>query len=183
MPFLFALAAGLPEDKMGALRNMKADIRAVYEEELEACANAVRSSFITVAKDFGLTKENCPTNAAFIEPARLRQDLEKGNLMFRLAAGEETAGFMQLENGGDGCCFLKNVAVIPKYRHMGYGKALLDFAKEKAKELGVDVIKIGIIEENTVLKQWYMRNGFLHIGTKKFEHLPFTVGFMEAKLY
>jgi len=38
---------------------------------------------------------------------------------------------------------------------------------------------IGIIEENEKLKKWYSDLGFVHIGTKKFEHLPFTVGFME----
>jgi hypothetical protein len=48
------------------------------------------------------------------------------------------------------------------------------------KELGGHKISIGIIEENTVLKRWYSNNGFIHLGTKTFDHLPFTVGFMEA---
>ena len=33
----------------------------------EECARVIRDSFITVANEFGLTKENAPTNAAFIE--------------------------------------------------------------------------------------------------------------------
>ena len=40
-------------------------------------------------------------------------------------------------------------------------------------------IKIGIIEESTVLKNWYISNGFVHTGTKKFDHLPFTSGYLE----
>ena len=37
---------------------------------------------------------------------------------------------------------------------------------------------IGIIEENNRLRDWYIRQGFSHIGTKVLPHLPFTVGLM-----
>ena len=45
-----------------------------------------------------------------------------------------------------------------------------------------DLITIGILEENKVLKEWYIKNGFVCNGTRKFEHLPFTVGFMSCKI-
>lgn len=48
--------------------------------------------------------------------------------------------------------------------------------------LAANKIKIGIVEENTILKEWYEKIGFVHTGTKKFEHLPFTVGFMEIEI-
>ena len=32
-----------------------------------------------------------------------------------------------------------------------------------------------------MLKAWYQSQGFIHTGTKTFDHLPFTVGFMELK--
>lgn len=48
--------------------------------------------------------------------------------------------------------------------------------------LGANKIKIGIVEENTILKEWYEKIGFVHTGTKKFEHLPFNVGFMEIEI-
>jgi len=44
------------------------------------------------------------------------------------------------------------------------------------------IITIGIIEENTRLKEWYKAYGFVHTGTKKFEHMPFTAGFMELNV-
>jgi ribosomal protein S18 acetylase RimI-like enzyme len=65
---------------------------------------------------------------------------------------------------------------------MGIGRALLDFAKEKVAEWEGNRISIGIIEENSVLKNWYLSYGFEPTATRKFEHLPFTVGFMELKL-
>lgn len=30
-------------------------------------------------------------------------------------------------------------------------------------------MSIGIVEENTILRKWYEDNGFIHIGTKKFD--------------
>lgn len=77
---------------------------------------------------------------------------------------------------------MNNLSVLPEFRHKGYGKELLDICKSKVKELGANKITIGIIEENTKLKEWYTAYGFIHTGTRKFGHLPFTVGFMELNV-
>lgn len=88
-----------------------------------------------------------------------------------------------LANGGifekEAVYELLNLAVLPEVRHKGYGKILLNSAKQEVINLDGNKIKIGIIEESHILKNWYLLNDFVHIGTKKFEHLPFTVGFME----
>ena len=47
---------------------------------------------------------------------------------------------------------LRHLAILPEYRHKGFGKTLLDFCKAKVKELGGSKITLGIMEENTVLK-------------------------------
>ena len=86
---------------------------------------------------------------------------------------------MSLSKESDDAYELHNLAVLPEYRHNGFGKLLLDHAKETVKSLGGNTIKIGIIEESTVLKNWYISNGFVHTGTKKFDHLPFTSGYLE----
>jgi ribosomal protein S18 acetylase RimI-like enzyme len=91
-------------------------------------------------------------------------------------------GFMQLEKKSIEKYILEKFTVLPEYRHYGYGKSLLDFACNKAKELGGKKILIGIIEDNKVLKQWYITNGFIHVGTRNFDSLPFTVGFMEKEI-
>lgn len=154
----------------------------VAADQLECCGKVIRESFLTVAKDFGLTPENCPTNGAFIQTERLIADLEKGNRMYGLYREGEMIGFMQLETGRENAIILEKLAVLPACRHLGCGKALLAFAMETARSLGGSKLLAAIIEENTVLKEWYLRNGFVHTGTKKFEHLPFTVGFLEAEI-
>ena len=78
---------------------------------------------------------------------------------------------------------LNNLAVLPEYRHLGIGKELVDYAIAYSKNtIGANKISIGIIEENSVLKECYEKIGFVHTGTQKFEHLPFTVGFMEIEI-
>ncbi len=148
------------------------------EENLEECAAVIRQGFSTVAKDFGLTIENCPTNGAFIQKERLLEERKKGQMMYGMVTDQKIIGFMQLEKNTDELYFLQKLVVLPEYRHFGLGTKLLDYAREKVKELGGKRLSISIIEENTILKNWYMQYGFVPTGTRKFEHLPFTVGFL-----
>ncbi len=154
-------------------------MREVCDDELDICADVIRRGFMTVAKDFELTIEKVPTNGAFIKTERLIADREKGNRMFALVENDTIVGFMQLEKADEDKFYLQKISVLPECRHRGYGKKLLEFANEKVRELGGHKIDIAIIEENEQLKTWYIQNGFTHTGTKKFDHLPFTAGFME----
>ncbi|MDR1060794.1 MAG: GNAT family N-acetyltransferase [Clostridiales bacterium] len=142
-------------------------------------AEVIRRSFATVAKDFNLSKENCPGHTSFVTNAQLEDKFRDGYYPFGYFADGKLVGFVSLTDAGGGAHEMNGVSVLPEYRRNGYGRALLDFCKEKAKELGGTKIAIEIIEENTVLKNWYAANGFAHAGTKTFDNLPFTVGLME----
>ena len=55
-------------------------------------------------------------------------------------------------------------------------------SKEESSEYTLFLASLYMdIEESTVLKNWYITNGFEHVGTKKFDHLPFTSGYLEWK--
>lgn len=157
-------------------------IRKVESNELNACAEVIRESFFTVAKDFNLTNENCPSNGALIKTDRLILETSKGNIMYGLFNNSSLIGFFELEDKGAGRFELEKLAVLPAHRRQGYGKILLDYARKAVNEMGGNIITIGIIEQNTILKNWYLKYGFTHTGTKEFPHLPFFVGFMEMKL-
>lgn len=79
-------------------------------------------------------------------------------------------------------CELNNLCVIPQYRHRGIGEELLKHAFNFAKKLKCNKVNIGIVEENTVLKDWYESLGFVHTGTQKFDFFPFTCGYMVKEL-
>jgi len=77
---------------------------------------------------------------------------------------------------------MEKLAVIPGCRHKGYGRRLMDFAADYIGAKGGNKISIGVINENQVLKKWYIDYGFKEIGIKKFSHLPFEVCFMEKEI-
>ena len=74
------------------------------------------------------------------------------------------------------------LAVLPEYRHRNIGQNLLEDCFEKAKSMGRSKLKIGIVEENKILRKWYQNFGFEHVGTKKYDFFPFTCGYMEKSL-
>ena len=160
---------------------MNVSIAEVKSSEFQMCLDVIHQSFKTVADEFGLTQENCPKHTSFIPLCFLETQMNWGWHMYALYDGKKIIGYMSLSKESDDALELHNLAVLPEYRHNGFGKLLLDFAKEKVISLGGTKIKIGIIEESIVLKNWYIANGFAHIGTKKFDHLPFTSGYLEWK--
>lgn len=160
---------------------MNPSILAVQRSDLPACLAVIHESFKTVAEEFGLTKENCPKHTSFMPLCFLETQMNWGWHMFGLYLNGRMIGYMSLSKESEDTYELHNLAVLPEYRHGGYGKRMLDFAKETVHSLGSTKIRIGIIEESTVLKNWYIAHGFTHTGTKKYDHLPFTSGYLEWK--
>lgn len=160
---------------------MNVSIEKVKSSDLPECLEVIHQSFKTVAEAFGLTRENCPKHTSFIPISFLETQMNWGWHMYALYSGKKIIGYVSLSQETEDTFELHNLAVLPEYRRKGLGKLLLDHVKEAVRTLGAKTIKIGIIEESTVLKNWYIANGFVPVGTKKFEHLPFTSGYLEWK--
>ena len=154
-------------------------------------AEVIRMSFATVALDLGLTEQNCPKYVGFVTTAeRLQTQHDWGWWLYGLFEAGQLIGYVSVSKvppagdatESDGAYEIHNLSVLPEYRHKGYGRQLLDFCMTKIKESGGSKVIISIVEENTVLKDWYTSYGFTHTGTKKYEHLPFTSGYMEMEI-
>ena len=157
-------------------------IRVESKEQLDICLDIVHKSFQTVADEMILTKDNCSSYTAFMPIEKLISQFENNTPMLLYQYNGCFAGYFSMSINDDSV-ELNNLAVLPEYRHLGIGKELVDYAITYSKNiLGANKIKIGIVEENTILKEWYEKIGFVHTGTQKFEHLPFTVGFMEIEI-
>ena len=157
-------------------------IREIDESEFEKFAEVIRQSFATVAADFNITQENFPKFIAFMPVDWLIYDKSVGKLQYGLFVNDNPAGFICLEKKDDTTYILQKLAVLPSCRHNGYGRALVGFVKNKVKSLGGNKIILGMIEENTVLKEWYQSNGFVHTGAHKFPDQLTTAGFMEVNI-
>ena len=147
--------------------------------DIPLCAEVIRQSFATVARDLGLTRVNCPRHPAFITDGEMLEKHNADYSPFGLFQGGKMVGFVSLTHMGGGVYAMNKLSVLPGFRHHGHGKALLDFCKEKVLEWGGLKIEIDLVEENTVLKNWYAANGFKHTAAKRFPWFPFTVGYME----
>ena len=159
-------------------------IREVKREDIPTCVDLIRSSFMTVADEYGITKENAPRFTAFaISDDRLYWHMDKEHrLMFVAEDDGVLCGYYSLLIQENGECELNNLAVLPQYRHLGIGKQLLEHSFTVAKNTGCCTMNIGIVEENTVLRKWYEQNGAIHIGTKKLDFFPFTCGYLKREL-
>ena len=98
--------------------------------------------------------------------------------MFGFFKADEPVGYYNLLPDAD-TCELGSLCVLPEYRHRGIGEMLLNDAISRTAGMGCRILKLSIVEENQVLRQWYAAHGFVHTGTKKFDFFPFTCGYME----
>jgi len=159
-------------------------IKKVTQEDLKECVNVIRDSFATVAEEFNITKENAPRFTAFAtDEGRLNWHLNgEHRPMFGFVIDGKIVGYYSLLLMENNECELNNLSVLPEYRHDGIGAKLVEHAFEKARKAGCAKMKLGIVEENQVLRKWYEKLGFIHVGTQKFDFFPFTCGYMEKML-
>ena len=159
-------------------------IREVRREEIPACVRVIRKSHQTVADTFGFTAENAPRYVAFAtDENRLLWHMDNEHrLMFVDEEDGIIRGYCSLLLKKDNECKLGNLSVLPEYRHLGIGMALLKHSVRIAREHQCKVMRLSIVEENTVLRKWYEQNGAVHTGTEKFDFFPFTCGYMMIDL-
>jgi len=157
-------------------------VREANETDVGALVTLLRDSFRNVAERFGLTVENCPRNLAFCTEQRIRSDLERGLRYYILEQDRKPCGCVALEKASPDVCYLERLAVLPEHRKKGYGRVLVDQMFDQARRSGAKMVEIGIIAEDTELRDWYGKFGFVYKSTKRFDHLPFVVAFMSAEL-
>ncbi|MGN1201768.1 MAG: GNAT family N-acetyltransferase [Eubacterium sp.] len=157
-------------------------IKQISKKHIGECAQVIKNSFITVAKEFNITEENAPRYVAFATTKeKLTEQFESGRLMYAYFKGNKIIGFYSL-NIFDNTCEISNLCVLSEYRHLGIGKELLEHALSNAKELHCKSINISIVEENRELKKWYEKYGFVATHTEKYDFFPFTCGYMKKEL-
>jgi ribosomal protein S18 acetylase RimI-like enzyme len=129
-----------------------------------------------------LTHKNCPKSPAFYTEERVRADFERGVQYYFAEERGEVCGCVALEKARPEIGYLERLAVLPEHRSKGYGSALVRHILAQAQSMKLDRVGIGIIAEDELLKEWYGRFGFVLTGTRRFDHLPFVVAFMEKEL-
>ena len=154
-------------------------IRDALSEDAQLLSHLIQTSFRDVAKRFNLTRENCPKHPSNYSTEWIDADLRRGVQYFILMYDGKPVGCVGIERANPGLCYLERLSVLPRCRRQGFGKVLVRHVLDQAMAMGVSKVGIGIIAEQTDLKQWYQKLGFVERQIKEFPHLPFLVCFME----
>ena len=152
------------------------------DNELENSVMVIADSFRTIAIEFNLNHDNCPTHPSLVTLKQLQEMKRKGLKLFGLFEDNTQAGFVAVEKKKAKVFSIEKLAVLPEHRHKGYGGELLEFVGDYVKNLEGKTLSIGIINEHTVLKKWYESKSYQETTVTKFAHLPFTVCFMEKPI-
>ncbi len=153
-------------------------IRACTRKDIGILAGTIRGAFRDVAERFVLNEQNCPKHPSNCRADWVERDMDRGVIYYVLESGGLVAGSVALEFVRPGLCNLERLAVMPDQRKRGFGRALVNHVFAEAGKLGCDTVRIGIIADQTELKDWYRRFGFVETETRDFAHLPFRVTFM-----
>jgi N-acetylglutamate synthase-like GNAT family acetyltransferase len=157
-------------------------IRQANERDISILLDILRKSFAGVAERFNLTLENCPKNLAFCTEQRIKDDFARGLKYCILEESGQPCGCVALEKANSDVCYIERLAVLPEHRGKGLGKTLVNHIFDMAIEMEMQRVEIGIISEDTELRDWYKKFGFVQKNTKRFDHLPFIVAFMFVEL-
>ncbi len=157
-------------------------IRDASSSDIPLLTTLIRNSFRDVADRFNLTSENCPTHPSNCTAEWIESALKKGIKYYILERTNVPCGCVALEQAKPDVFYLERLAVLAQFRRNGLGKLLANHALNEAKKLGAGRVEIGMISDQTELKEWYGKLGFSMKKESRFEHLPFVVAFMTKKL-
>ncbi|MDD7516883.1 GNAT family N-acetyltransferase [Ruminococcus flavefaciens] len=160
-------------------------IKAIERNDIPECVRVIKTSFMTVADEFGFTAENAPRFVAFAttyEKLFTQYDEEHRPMFGYFSEKGSIIGYYSLLLLENNECELNNLCVLPEYRHNNIGGKLFADACAKAKDMGCEKLVFSIVEENVKLRKWYEKHGAVHTDTKKFDFFPFTCGCMEKVL-
>lgn len=155
-----------------------AAIRAAKITDATMLCQVIRKAFEDVAERFGLNASNCPKHPSNYTVEWVENDFARGVRYYLLEVDNQALGCAAIEVIDDNLCYLERVAVRPLDRKNGYGKRLVTHLLAIARSQGIKHVSIGIIADQTELKQWYRNIGFEEGETKTYQHLPFKVTFM-----
>ena len=94
-------------------------IENVKQQDLPACLKVIHTACGTAAKEFGLTRDNCPTNGAFMPLSRLQAEFAAASGSYAYREDGRILGFAMLCPRQEGAFKLEKLAVLPEARRRG----------------------------------------------------------------
>ncbi|WP_461257280.1 GNAT family N-acetyltransferase [Treponema sp. R80B11-R83G3] len=146
----------------------------------------INKAFMTVALQYGFTKETVQRFPAFIGADIIEKQLIDGLKMYGYKIDEQMVGCVGYSYYKEQTYIIERLAVLPDYRHLGIGKKLMAFIENQIKEKGGKISEIHVIDMNEILVEWYKKLNYKQIRTDKLydgtRKLPFNSCVMNKEL-
>lgn len=152
-------------------------------KDCELLASIVSKSNKNVAELLGLNINNAPKHPSFCTSEWILSDFDRGQKYFISTENGVENGCVAFEQPNIDTAYLNRLSVLPVFRNVGLGTALVQYIIDYSKYKKVSNLSIGIIAEHTQLKKWYLKHGFNEGALQKFDHLPFNVLYMHYEIY
>ena len=120
-------------------------------------------AFMAFAEEYNFTKENAPNHLAFINSDGVADWLNKGLKMYGYKTGDKITGCAGYSYYKDQVYLIERLATLPEYRNLGIGRKLVKFIENKIKSIGGKIVEIHVTDKNTVLREWYKKQGYVEI--------------------
>ena len=149
--------------------------------------NILNRAFLAFAQEFNFTKENAPNHLAFINSDGVEIWLNKGLKMYGYKIDDKIIGCAGYSCHKDQIYLIERLATLPEYRNLGVGKKLMEFIENKIKNTGGKNAEIHVTDKNTVLREWYKKQGYVEIKIEEVNIsgiaiVPFKACVMNKKL-
>ena len=134
-----------------------------------------------------LSKQGWTTEADLLDGTRsdltlIEEILRKpDSKIIKYVESNEILGCMELRNERPKL-YLGMLTVRPNLQGKGIGKKLLEYAEAEAKKLGLDTIRMTVIERRIELVNWYARHGYIKKEVKPFDINDPRFGIPKVKL-
>ena len=156
----------------------------IYESKL--ITSILNEAFMTVALQFNFTKENVERFPAFMGSEIIENSINNGLKMYGYNLDNKIVGCAGYSYYKDDIYFIERVGTLPKYRHLGIGKKLMEFNENKIKENEGKMVEIHVVDINKILVNWYKKMDYKQIRVDKLydgaRKLPFNSCVMNKEL-
>jgi len=164
--------APVPKSRMLRLSNLAhiCGIRPMPELFTELVSEATEAAFLEMVRAMG-DEDGHPVDAGgeAAVAALAKEDPFARAWLLRDAATGPVLGYVVMTLGfsieyGGRDAFIDELYIVPSARGQGIGTAVLEFAVEEARKLGVKALHLGVMRGNDRARELYRRNGYTPVG-------------------
>lgn len=158
----------------------KSDVRRAEFADASMLNFLIRQCYQDIAARLNLTPENWPEHPSNSSLETVQKDFSNGISFFIKIDRGIPSGCIGLAKVSEDMVHVVRLGVLPGRRRRGFGKELLESAILEAGNLGAKRVGATIIAEDTELKKWYCKLGFMEIETRNVKDFPYQVTLLEV---